>query len=68
MNARELAAELDVSEATISRLISGERRPSVEMMMKMKGRFPFWTLDDQAKALGAGKYGEILQACLHSEK
>lgn len=66
MNARELAANLQVSEATVSRLLSNDRRPSVDLMTRVKEVFPFWSLDDQAVALGAGVYGGILKACMDS--
>lgn len=62
MNGRDFSKLLGVSEATVSRLMSGDRRPSISLMMKIKdvlgGRL--WTLDQQAKALESGKYGEEL--------
>lgn len=67
MNARELAIQLEVSEATISRLLSGERRPSVDVMVAIRDRFPQWGLDSQAEALKMGMYGPILRGWMASE-
>jgi hypothetical protein len=39
----------------VSRLRSGERRPSVRMMMEVK-RLLSWSLDDQAAALERGDW------------
>ncbi len=67
MNQTELATDLEVSESTVSRLVSGERQPSLSMIMKIEKRFPFWTLKEQVRAMEVGKYGEILAAVLRSE-
>lgn len=64
MKARELAALLDVSESMVSRLLSGDRRPSIEIMIKVKERFPFWDVDMQATAVTLGKYGHVLRTCM----
>lgn len=55
MNARELAGLTALSEATISRLASGDRRPSVETMGKVRGVLG-WSMDEQADSLAAGTY------------
>lgn len=50
MNGRELSRALDVSEATISRLIHGDRRPSLDLMLKIDGVLR-WSLNSQADFL-----------------
>lgn len=50
MNQAELAAQLDVSESTVSRICSAERRPSVELMLDIR-RVLRWSLESQADAL-----------------
>jgi len=57
--ASELARLADLSEATVSRLISGERRPSVETMAELK-RLLGWSLDEQVDALAGGTFGSEL--------
>lgn len=59
MKAAELARALDLSEATVSRLISGHRRPSVETMSEIKRLFG-WSLDEQLDALRDGTFGDGL--------
>lgn len=67
MNGREMARALGVSEATVSRLASGHRQPSLELMVKIREVLK-WKLDPQADALRAGKYGEVLQAKMSKAK
>lgn len=55
MIARELAESLDCSESTVSRLLSGERRPSLETMRDIKLVLG-WTIEDQAEALELDQY------------
>ena len=45
-----MAKVLDVSEATVSRLCSGERRPSLDLMLKIRYELA-WPLDNQADVL-----------------
>lgn len=59
MTARELAAKLGVSEAMVSYLLSDDRRPSLRVMLRIKDEFG-WNVDEQATALEAGRYGELL--------
>lgn len=66
---KELAETLNVSEATISRVLSGERRPSVHLMQQVRDWTDgAWTIDMQVKALNANPdvvancYGGILRA------
>jgi transcriptional regulator with XRE-family HTH domain len=67
MNARELARALKVSEATVSRLASGHRQPSLDLMVRIKDVLK-WKLDPQADALRAGTYGEVLTAKMGKAK
>lgn len=55
MIARELAIALDCAESTVSRLLSGDRRPSVETMQDLKLVLN-WSMDSQADALERGDY------------
>lgn len=43
-----MAELLGVSQATVSRLASGKRRPSAELMTKIR-RHLNWSVDDQVK-------------------
>lgn len=68
MKGAELAEVLGISEATVSRLLSGDRRPSVDLMVKIKDVFPGWSLDDQAIALETGEYGAVLRNAMDSKE
>lgn len=59
MNGRQIADALGVSEATISRLKDGERRPSLALMNRIKERAQ-WPLEDQVIALERGEFGRQL--------
>lgn len=56
----ELADLLEVTDGHISRLISGDRRPSVELMAAIKGTLR-WSLDSQVAHLDRGDYGSELK-------
>jgi transcriptional regulator with XRE-family HTH domain len=63
MTARELAIELGISEAMVSRLLSGDRKPSLGLMIRIRDwTGGAWTLDMQTAALEVGRYGGILRA------
>jgi transcriptional regulator with XRE-family HTH domain len=64
MNSRQLATRLDVSEATVSRLLSNDRRPSVDLMVKISEVFPRFTVNVQVQALAANQYGALLKAAM----
>lgn len=53
----ELAGLLGVSHATVSRIRSGDRLPSLQVMQKIREEFG-WTLDEQTDARNAGNYAE----------
>jgi transcriptional regulator with XRE-family HTH domain len=58
MNQAEAAEALGCSVATISRLRSGERNPSVRLMQEIR-RILSWSLDDQAAAIERGDFGSV---------
>lgn len=53
-----MAQALGVSEATVSRLASGNREPSVALMVKIR-QVTKWKVDAQADALQAGNFGQV---------
>lgn len=63
MIARELASKLGVSEAMVSYLLSGDRRPSLEVMDKIKTEFD-WPIDDQWTEIKGGTYHHTLKALM----
>lgn len=50
MTGAEAAERLGVSESTISRIRSGERRPSLDLMIGIAALFS-WSMDEQATAI-----------------
>lgn len=50
MQAVDLAYYLGVSESTVSRLLSGTRRPSLDLIIKIRGVLE-WSVEDQAWTL-----------------
>lgn len=62
-----MARVLQVSEATVSRLVSGDRQPSLELMIKIRSTLR-WKLDAQADALQSGSYGEVLAGKMSKAK
>jgi len=63
MTGAELAAMLEVSEATVSRIASGERRPSVDLILSIR-RVLGWSFESQAMLLAesAVAYGTEFKA------
>lgn len=55
MNTRDMADRLGVSQATVSRLRSGKRRPSLDMMYKIEDVMR-WNVAMQAKCMRAGDF------------
>jgi transcriptional regulator with XRE-family HTH domain len=53
----ELAGLLGVSHATVSRIRSGDRLPSLQVMQKIRELYG-WTLDEQWDARNAGTYAD----------
>lgn len=51
----EMATALEVSEATVSRIASGERRPSLDLMYKVRQTLR-WGIEAQADAVIRGTY------------
>ena len=67
MNGRELAQALGVSEATVSRLASGHRKPGLTQMIKIRSVLG-WKLDAQADALQSGTYGQVFAEKMAKKK
>lgn len=62
-----MAQALGVSEATVSRLASGHRKPGLFLMLDIR-RVLGWKLDAQADALQTGKYGEVFAEKMAKKK
>jgi transcriptional regulator with XRE-family HTH domain len=58
--ASELARLVGRSDATISRLLDGKRRPSVELMWLIKQQLD-WSMDEQSESIRNGTYGWDLE-------
>lgn len=63
MTGAEMADLLDVSESMVSRIRSGERQPSLDLMLKIRGTLG-WSIEDQADAIKgehyAGDFKELM--------
>lgn len=57
MNGAELAEMTGLSEATISRLASGERGPSLETMEKVRLALG-WSIERQTDGVRCGNYAQ----------
>lgn len=55
MNARELAAEVRVSEATVSRLLSGQRGPGIRLIARIRDALQ-WPAEEQVRAIERDRY------------
>lgn len=60
MNARQLATAVRVSEATVSRLLSGQRGPSIRLIPRIRDALG-WRVDEQVQAIERGTYGQALR-------
>lgn len=63
MYARELAYYLGISESMVSRLLSGARKPSLELIIKVR-QILGWSVEDQAWTIerhGVEEYGARLR-------
>jgi transcriptional regulator with XRE-family HTH domain len=60
VNQQQLADRLGVSQAMVSRLLSGDRRPSIALMNRIKDVLG-WSLDAQAETMERGEYGQTLR-------
>jgi transcriptional regulator with XRE-family HTH domain len=58
MNLTELAEALDVSLATVSRISSGDRRPSLDLMYKIEDVL-IWPFEAQADEIRCGTYAQV---------
>lgn len=57
MNVTRTADLLGVSAATVSRICSGDRRPSLDLMFVIEKEMR-WPLTEQAEAIQAGTYAD----------
>lgn len=60
MTGEELSVELRCSPATVSRLLSNDRDPSVSLMLRIRDRIG-WSLDYQVELMESGRFGEKLR-------
>lgn len=67
MNGRELADRLGISQAMVSRLRSGERKPSFALMRNIRS-VTGWTISSQIDALEAGVYPQKLSELLSPQE
>lgn len=56
MTGVEMAEALGVSESTVSRLASGDRRPSIETMVEIQ-RVLSWPIEHQIDSISGDTYG-----------
>jgi transcriptional regulator with XRE-family HTH domain len=61
MTGAELAQATGLSEATVSRLASGERKPSVEAMKKIESALG-WSITRQLDALDCKNYASAFKS------
>lgn len=61
MNRTEMADALGCSVATVSRICSGERRPSLELMAEIR-RVLSWSIESQADEVRRGTYAAVFAA------
>lgn len=59
MIASELATAARISQATVSRLLSGDRGPSIRMMGRIRDVLS-WPAEEQVRAIEKGQYAEQL--------
>jgi hypothetical protein len=60
MNSTEAAALLNCSVSTVSRISTGDRRPSVDLMMTIEDELG-WSFTDQAMDLREGTYAQTFK-------
>lgn len=58
-NAR-VAKDIGVTHSMVSRIRSGDRHPSFEIMAQIERAYN-WTISDQAKARTEGKYAQMFE-------
>lgn len=57
---RQIADDLGVTHAAISRIRSGDRTPSIELMMRISVLVK-WSIDQQARAKSDGTYAAAFE-------
>lgn len=60
MNQTQLADLLALSASAVSRLCSGERRPSLDLMFIIHDRLA-WPIEDQINEIRCGSYASMLR-------
>lgn len=60
MTLTEAAELLDVSVSTVSRIVSGERRPSMELMFVIEERLG-WPFNEQADEVRCASYHDAFR-------
>lgn len=60
MNQPEAAEALGCSMSTVSRIVSGDRTPSVDLMKEIRRVFS-WGLEAQVEAIDSGEYAELFK-------
>jgi transcriptional regulator with XRE-family HTH domain len=63
----EVARRLGITASGVSRLRSGNRRPSFDLMVKIANEF-WWPLEDQARSRDAGNWVVRFETHLTEEK
>lgn len=60
---QRVGEDLGVSHSMISRIRSGDREPSIHLMMRIRDVLD-WDITSQATAIGEGDYGVHFEAIL----
>lgn len=66
MNQADFARMSGLSEALISRLVSGERRPSLDTLWVIEEHLG-WAINDQADEIRCETYGSVLKDKIESK-
>lgn len=60
MIAADFARLVEKSDATVSRLLAGERRPSIELVVVIANKIG-WPVEEQVRSIYNGTYGWDLE-------
>lgn len=60
---QQVATDLGITHSAVSRIRSGERRPSLDLLIRIADVFG-WSVDDQAYSLSYGNYAADLETKL----
>lgn len=67
MNQPETAEAIGCSLSMVSRICSGDRNPSTDLMREIRRVFS-WSIDAQVDAMGRGTYGEEFTARMERQR